>query len=65
MNAKLKRRVYRGIIYTEDQLKNFTQKITAKAKEKVYRGVAYFEAAKQEKEQVKRELVWRGNTYMG
>ena len=64
MSSKLKRKVYKGIVYTEEQFKKVGQKISSNIKERVYRGVFYLETVKEEVKST-RELIWRGSTYIG
>ena len=64
MNSRLKRRIYRGIVHTEDQIRAFAERFTKATKERMYRGVAYVESSTN-KEKVKRQLMWRGNSYLG
>lgn len=68
MNSTTKRKIYvrfyRGVQHTEGQFRAVTDKFKTKVKERIYRGVAYIESVKEEAS-VKKELMWRGNPYMG
>jgi len=62
MNSGLKRRVYRGIVYTEDQVRNLGKKITQNLSNKIYRGISYIETS-TEKVNTERKMMWRGVSY--
>jgi len=64
MNSRLKRKVYRGIVYTEDQVRNLSKKLSTTLRSKIYRGVSFVEAAKEDVK-TKRQLMWRGVNYEG